>query len=285
MQLAVQTTWGHLVAWYLFLAGAGAGLYIVAIGMKIWRRNASCEKMAYYASPALVIAGSALLLLDLGQPLRAVLAVLRPHSSMVSAGIIILSLFIVVGLAQGYRIFSGSRPPVAWDCLGLILALATATYTGLLLGVVKAIPFWNNPLLPFLFLVSALSSGIGVLLLFIAKNKLGGVNAATLLPQIFFLDAGIICVETGFLAIFLLVAWNGGVANEASVRLLLAGPAALPFWLFVVGAGLILPLALKFLDRLQSDFGLLVCGAGLLLGALALRYGVVLCGVWIPLGG
>ena len=38
MQLVVQTTWGHLVAWYLFLAGAGAGLYVISIGVKLFRR-------------------------------------------------------------------------------------------------------------------------------------------------------------------------------------------------------------------------------------------------------
>lgn len=282
MTLTVQTTWGHLVAWYLFLAGAGAGLYIIAVGIKLRRGGLAFEKAAYYLSPALVIIGSILLVLDLGQPLRAVLAIMRPHASMISVGTIILSLFIAVGLFQGHCLHRGRRLAPAWDKAGLLLAAGTATYTGLLLGVVKAIPFWNNPLLPALFLVSALSSGAGLLMVLAARDIMVGEGADEILPSLLRLDTALIAVKTGFLATLLLVALTGSLAAAAGARILLTGSFAAPFWLLVVGAGLLLPLTLELTGRAHRPAGLLACGLGLLAGALALRYGIVLAGVYIP---
>ena len=284
MQLVVQTTWGHLVAWYLFLAGAGAGLYAISVGAKLFRLNNSFAKPAYYASPLIVIAASVLLLLDLGQPFRALLAVLRPHSSMISVGTVILSLFISLTLYQGVQTFLGRKLLPAWDYVGLALAVGTATYTGVLLGVVKAIPFWNNPLLPLLFLVSALSSGLGVLLVLSATEQLVGADHAGLRPDILRLDSGLVIAEIALLFLLLFISWTGGVANEASVRLMVWGRWAAPFWLLVVAGGLLLPLWLKAKAKLETKTGLLLCGVCLMAGALALRYSVVFCGVWIPLG-
>ena len=46
--------------------------------------------------------------------------------------------------------------------VGIVLALGTAIYTGVLLSVVQAVPLWATPILPALFLVSAVSTGMGL---------------------------------------------------------------------------------------------------------------------------
>ena len=257
---------------------------MISIGVKLFRLNDSFAKPAYYASPFIVIVASVLLLLDLGQPLRALLAVLRPHASMISVGTVILSLFISLTLYQGVQTYLGRKLTPVWDYVGLALAVGTATYTGLLLGVVKAIPFWNNPLLPLLFLVSALSSGLGALLVLSATNRLVGSEHAGLRPDILRLDYGLILTEIALLSLLLFISWNGGIANEASVRMLIWGGLAAPFWLLIVGIGIGVPLWLKAKAKLESESGLLLCGLCLMAGALALRYSVVFCGIWIPLG-
>lgn len=48
--------------------------------------------------------------------------------------------------------------------LGIPLALAVHGYTGYILGVVHSIPLWHTPLMPILFLASAMVSGTGLLL-------------------------------------------------------------------------------------------------------------------------
>ncbi len=283
MNMTIQTTWGHLVVWYLFLAGAGAGLYLIAIGCKLWKNNTSLAKMAYYTSPLLVTVGTLFLLLDLGQPLRAALAILRPHSSMISVGTLILALFMTVTFWQAYQAFRGHTTSTMLDYAGLCLALGTAAYTGLLLGVVKAIPFWNNPLLPILFVVSALSSGLGIILAWNGRTNQTGSTPGELLSSLFRLDAGLVAVEAVFITCWLLVAVNGSAASLVSAQFLLSGFLALPFWLVVIGAGVVTPIVLKITGRLASSGGSILCGISLLAGALALRYGVVLAGVWVPL--
>lgn len=282
-QLVIQTTWGHLIAWYLFFAGIGSGLYILTVGAKILRNDTSLIKIAYYISPALVVLSTCFLMLDLGQPLRAMLAALRPHSSMISVGTHVLSLFSAIGLWQGYCLFFGRRLSIFWDYCGIFLAFCTATYTGLLLGVVKAIPFWNNALLPMLFLVSALSSGVGLLLVLISREILTDEQALDFLPQIIRLDVVLIIVEASFLASLLLIALTGGTAAAASAKILLTGFFAVPFWLLVVGAGMLAPLIAKATGALNSYHGLLICGIGLMAAALALRYSIIFSGVWISL--
>ncbi len=283
MHLTVQTTWGHLVAWYLFLAGAGAGLYMIAVALKLWRGDHPFVKFAYYASPLLVTAGTVFLLFDLGQPLRAVLAIMRPHSSMISIGTLVLSFFMMLTFWQAYIAWQGKSQIRSLDYAGLALAGATAAYTGLLLGVVKAIPFWNNPLLPILFLVSALSSGLGLMLLFAGSKGSSGGQTGQVFDNLFRLDAGLVTTEGVFLICWLLVALHGNAAASAGALILLTGFFAIPFWLFVAGAGVAAPLTLKVTGAIRSRQGLMLCGACLVVGALALRYGVVMAGVWIPL--
>lgn len=48
---------------------------------------------------------------------------------------------------------------------GIPLALSVHGYTGYILGVVHAFPLWHTPLMPILFLASAMVSGTGLLLL------------------------------------------------------------------------------------------------------------------------
>ncbi|EAX48286.1 Polysulphide reductase, NrfD [Thermosinus carboxydivorans Nor1] len=284
MQFVVQTTWGHLVAWYLFLAGAGAGVYMLGIGSKLWRRDDSLARTAYFWGPALVAFGSLLLVLDLGQPTRAVLAVIRFYSSMISIGTIILALFICLGLYQFYCAWAKKEALPVFDRIGFGLAIGTATYTGLLLGVVKAIPFWNNPLLPALFLLSALSSGAGlVLVLAVIDKGLRGVKE-TVIVTVMHLDLWLLFSKAFLLTALLVVAGTGNAATVASVDILLKGSLALPFWGLVVFAGLALPLYIELCSKDHSSKNALICGLGLLVGALALRYSIVVAGVWMPLG-
>lgn len=284
--MTVQHAWHDLVVWYLFLAGTGAGVYLVSLGNKLFRKDASLQNIGYLCGPALVAIGTGFLLLDLGRPLWAFLAILRPLSSMISIGTIILSLFLVLGLVQIYQnLYRKKETSRVLDFVGFFLAIGTATYTGLLLGVVKAIPFWNSPvLLPLLFLASALSSGIGfTLLILVITKKICSEKIANTLPSIVRLDIGLILFEITVLSIILFLAHQAGGASAMSVAILLNGFFALPFWGLVIGIGLILPLLLEILDHSHKENVLLICGLALLIGGVALRYSIVFAGVFVPL--
>jgi polysulfide reductase chain C len=161
--MGLGTVWGPLIAWYLFLAGMGAGACMVAWGASLLgAKYNSLVKPGVFLGAPLVAIGSLLLLLDLGNPLRFYLGFFRPQSSMISVGIFIITVFIVLGAvhiaALLFKQVKLSASAVKWVFgIAAVFALATAIYTGLLLGVVKAVPFWNTPLLP---LLSGWSSAI-----------------------------------------------------------------------------------------------------------------------------
>lgn len=81
-------------------------------------------------------------------------------------GVYILSCFILVGLVVAYFVLKKKEASKGLLIFGAILALATGTYTGLLIAVVKAVPLWNTFLMPVLFVVSALSTGMSATVLF-----------------------------------------------------------------------------------------------------------------------
>ena len=92
-------------------------------------------------------------------------------------------------------------------------------YTGCLLGVCQGFPLWNSALLPILFLVSAVSTGM-----------------AAVLPVIEFVLVA---------ALLFITAFNPSPAGWESVMSLVAGNWAVAFWLLFVIVGLVLPTILE----------------------------------------
>src|SRR5512139_1463614 len=191
-----QLSWGWPVVLYLFLGGLGAGAFLTAGVMELtrWRyRRDVCPTAltgGVIAGPAVAI-GSVLLIFDLGagkaEPWRIFYLFTNFHSVM-TWGIWILCLFIPVALFYGLLelievvpflkglvmsripgLLTNIRRYRRWTAIvGSVLAVGVAIYTGVLISAVgPAVPFWSQPLLPFLpipimpllFLISAISTG------------------------------------------------------------------------------------------------------------------------------
>ena len=171
--------------------------------------------------------------------------------------------------------------------IAAMFALATAIYTGLLIGVVKAVPFWNTPMLPLLFLVSALSTGAGAILVVLGLQRLIRpvskeqaeqlVESEHLLSRV---DIPLIAVEL-LVLFFLLFLMGGGPSIAAeSARYLVTGGFAVAFWVGLVVVGLLVPAVLEAWS-LRSGKGLNVgalAGLCLLIGGILLRYAVLSAG-------
>ncbi|HVJ48066.1 NrfD/PsrC family molybdoenzyme membrane anchor subunit [Desulfitobacterium sp.] len=157
--------WGWLIAIYLFLGGMGAGSYLVSFASeKGWLGDApSLSRFGYYIAAPLVALGAGLLIFDLGQGLKKpwlILGMFLNFRSVMTWGIYILSAFIGVGLLKAYFVWTKKKAPNIIGMAGAVLAFSTCAYTGLLLAVVKAVPFWNFYLMPVIFVISALSTGL-----------------------------------------------------------------------------------------------------------------------------
>jgi formate-dependent nitrite reductase membrane component NrfD len=304
VSMVFQEAFGGLVAWDLFLGGMGAGAYFFS-GLAAWlgAKDRALTRAGVFLGVPLVALGTLLLLADLGRPDRFLMVFMRPSSSMLSIGAIIISLFMMVGFAHmafllvpGLKDRLTARLELAIRAAGMFLALATAVYTGLLLGMVLPIPFWNTPVLPVLFLLSALLTGAGLLVLTTALYRRvrrepedpGIRKSSNLMTR-----SVMILIGTQLLVFLLLFAimFNSQPAARESASFLLTGGYASIFWIGVVVIGLLAPLAVAgaMVPRERtislasmSNVGML-SGVCILAGGLLLRYAVLAAGVTAPL--
>ncbi len=194
VNILFQHWWGWYIAIYLFLGGMGGGGMLVSYYLCCRRNHVKVATIGAVTSLLLVIIGVGFLILDLEKPEKFYLVFLSPHlnmRSMIFVGSTILTLFIIFGLLYISSIPYKWPQIIGWlieklpwyknlkiaNISGLMAAIfgfLTTFYTGVLIGVVKQIPFWNTPALPLLFVASALSTGVVELLLI--NNTLGLIS-------------------------------------------------------------------------------------------------------------
>ncbi len=261
-------TWDWKIAGYLFLAGAGSGAFLVAAAGNL---GLPLTRTAALLGVCLVGVGAILLIGDLGNKLRFWRVLSNPTSSWISIGSWLIGLF----LLSGTLYFFSPNATLAW--VGMLAAAGTATYTGILLGVVKARPFWNTPLLPILFLVSALSTGTALITLLAAWMALPTV------PWFGQYAWRLIILEGLLVFLYLLVMVQSTAMAARSAREVLWGSLKAWFWGGTVGAGLVLPLTIFVLGF--SGAWLVIAAWLVLAGGASLRWWMLRAGARRPLPG
>ena len=247
--------WHWLIVIYLFLGGLGAGAYLTSFAAeKGWLgSNSSLRRTGYFIAAPIVAIGTVLLVFDLGQGLTKpwlLIGLLANPTSVMTWGVYILAAFIIVGLIKGYFTLINKSVPNIITLAGAVLALATGTYTGLLLAVIDAVPFWATWIMPVLFVVSALSTGLSLTALLaplVEKKSFceGREGRAHIL---------LIVVELIIVAAFVGIMISGinGPVGQESVALVISGVYSLVFWGYFIGLGLLFPLVV-YIYRYQRS--------------------------------
>lgn len=239
--------WGWLIAIYLFLGGLGAGAYLASFAAEkgILGSASSLKRVGYYAAAPIVAFGALLLVFDLGQGFKKpwlILGMFLNLHSVMTWGIYILSAFILIGLIKGYFTWKNKKAPEIVTYMGAVLAIATASYTGLLLSVVEAVPFWNNFLMPVLFVISAFSTGLSstsLLAHFFEREK--AEEGRVCRAHMVLVSAEMIVLITFF---SMVLSGTKGEVAILSAQKMLSGSLALAFWVLMVGIGLFIPFLL-----------------------------------------
>lgn len=302
-----QTVWGWQPALYLFLGGMGSGAFITATVLSFVdrQRHRSTIGLSMWAAAICLIVGLLLLLSELVFPLRGMAAweSFVNFSSWMTYGawgvLVAVIVFILAAfctspstarfLATIWKGFPAARDSVCTvlSVIGSLLGVFVAVYTGVLLMSAPGIPFWNTPLLPVLFTVSALDTGVALVeIIAIANRKRGRMtaSAAQLLEKFVVVLVGI---EVIVLSIFVFTSVSGGgsevaLAAAASANAWISGTLAPYFWCLVVLCGLLAPIvvAAMALKMHGKDTSILtLSGAvGALIGGCALRFIVLMAG-------
>ena len=158
--------------------------------------------------------------------------------------------------------FEKNKKLLAWVLV--IYALVLGVYTGILFSAFNARPLWNTSILGPLFLISGLSSGAAVIVL-MSKSK----EERHFFAQI---DLGLIALEL-FLIVHLFMGFlSSNQAQIDSGNLFLGGDYTAPFWILVVGLGLVIPAILEVMEMRNKKIPFQAAAILVLSGGLFLRF-------------
>jgi Ni/Fe-hydrogenase subunit HybB-like protein len=208
----VTLYWSVLIVLYPYITGLVAGAFILASLERVFRVEAvkPTYRLALLTALAFLLVAPLPLVLHLGHPFRSPEMYFTPHSTSAMAmfgyvylwylmAVLVLEIWLdyrreIVLLSQSskgllrlvYRGMTlgssniGARALAIDDRVGWIVTLIGIPsafllhgYVGFIFGSIKANPWWSSPLMPVVFIFSAMVSGIaGVMLLYMALTKL-----------------------------------------------------------------------------------------------------------------
>lgn len=217
------------------------------------------------------------------RPLKLWRMILRPQTSWISRGLIITLLLIVFGaiqLAFSYWL-PGTTEEMVFKVLTGIMAFGIILYAGFTMSYVHGIPFWNSALLPALFIVWGILSGLA-LIMAIGPGVASIDTGAVITADLAFLIAAIILI-----VLYLWTATYAEATAKQSVRELTRGYPVLVLGIGVVLCGIIIPLAISLISYLSGNtptpsLAILVLACEIM-GSLAFMYSVLKVGLYRPL--
>jgi formate-dependent nitrite reductase membrane component NrfD len=148
--------------------------------------------------------------------------------------------------------------------------IGLGVYTGILLSTLGARALWGSALLGPLFLVSGLSTGAALLMLFRVSPEERSFLARW--------DLLAIGIEVALVVLLLVGLASGDAASRGAADLLLGGRFTAQFWSLVVIGGLAVPAALELLETRLHLRPTWVAPALVLVGGLSLRCILVAAG-------
>lgn len=274
-----QKEWGWLVITYLFLGGAGAGLFLISLYVG--------HPWAEGLGLILLLIGTLFLMLDLGRPGRFWRAFFRARTSWISRGCYFITALVLLGglniLIELTKSDSGTLTTILRVGAGAA-AVAVMIYTGFVLSPSAAIPFWNSTFFPIIFFAYSLLAGIDFLIL-----------ASPVLPSPAIDVTHLEKIQFGLMVLCLLlvishlsVMSGSATAARKSIQLLTRGKWAVLFLGGVIGAGLVVPLLFAWPifwpAGFQTVFAITAVLASLrLFGDYLFRFLVIRAGLYDPL--
>ncbi len=294
--------WGWEIPVYLFLGGLTAGLMILT--PLLWSRTEPEQRTRWarwlpFAAPVLLSAGMLALFLDLEYKAHVFrfYTAFRPASPMSWGSWILLGIYpatLLLGLlgltdeetkklcgwgplratglgrltAWARGLAQAWRGPLLWS--NIALGVALGGYTGLLLGTLGARPAWGSTVLGPLFLVSGISTGAALMMLFPMSHREHRLLRGW--------DLAAIMAELALIGVFLLGLFTSGAQGRQAAALFLGGPYTALFWALVIMAGLAVPLVIELVEGARKLRPTRLAPALLLAGGLSLRWIIVLAG-------
>lgn len=285
--------WGWEIPIYLFLGGMVAGMMIISGYFLFMGRNreskCSCLFLPYF-SIILLSLGMFALFLDLEHKLYVwrLYATFEITSPMSWGSWILILVYplLISNIMMNLPESLSQKVPMLKKIsefilvrqglikniglMNIIFGILLGIYTGVLLSSLGARPLWSTSLLWVLFLTSGLS-GSAAFVHLIAKDKYERVLLAKS-------DNIFLAFELLVIVMMLLSLLTTSEVHISAAMILINGPYAASFWVFVIGIGIVIPLIIQLLAVSHKIPHTLVAPILVIAGGLVLRFVIVYAG-------
>jgi len=320
----VEVLWSLMIVLYPYITGLVAGAFIVSSLYHVFGKDElkPVAKFSLVAAFSFLLFACTPLLFHLGHPERAFNIMFTPHFTSAMSGFgYIYSFYLLVVLLEIWFVFrpdimarakssTGLMKALYWvlalgsmddseealhidhritsvlAAIGIPSACTLHGYVGFLFGSLKSNPWWSTPLMPVIFLMSAIVSGIAILIvsyyiIMIVKKQPVDNNC---LQSMYKFLWGFFIID---LTLEFLNELSGAYAQSQSwpvISWLIEENLHFSYTILQMGICSIIPLvvlgfvALKPMsDMLRNRLGL-ICSALILIQVLAMRWNVVIGG-------
>ncbi len=288
-----EMPWGVLISGYAFFAITSTGLCLLAVLSHIFGGNrlAPLANRMVWLSIITILGAFTLIGMELESPWRMLLY--NVTSPNLTSNIWWMGTFyggaVAFMLVEFYFILNKKyKLALALGVLGALTEVAANTTLGGVFATMPSRSFWAGAQLPVYFLACAFMSGAAAAIIFthLSVRMRGQKMAVTTFDGL--QTAGKILLLTLFL-VSVATVWRmvdfyvGGTAEgRLAADALLSGPLSTNFWIFEVTIGLLLPISLLALTRLNSVAAMSTAAVMTLVGQFVARYDLVVGGQLIP---
>jgi len=262
---------GILIVVAFFLGGIGGGLYLTSLFFN--------DILGMFVGWLLVLIVGLIDMIHLHKPFRFWRMLLKPNSSWIARGFILIAFFIILAAVQLALFFwlQETAYEKSFRILSGLLAFGVIIYSGFVLSYVKAIRLWNSAMIPLLFITSSLAGGTAVFSIICLSRNTNLTNTLLHVLQITLVLYAIMLV------LHLWTSINDSPSARKSVMWMLKGNLSYIFWILVVLVGIVIPLFVFFLTESEAMVLLTIGAVFVILGNFTFKFIILKSGVYIPL--
>lgn len=285
------TSWGLYITMFMLFVGLSAGGLIVASSASVFH-VAEYKKVALPAvvlSTVCICCAGMFILIDLGGIQRVWRIITGPNlSSPLVWDMCVITIYLIINIV--YLIFMTSKKPGAKDKVAIVsrfalpVAILVHSVTAWIFGLELAKEGWYSAIMAPLFVVSAMDSGLALLLLSLLGLDKSGVfkTDKKLISNLAGLLAVCVAIDGFLVGCEVLTMVYPGAAGAETFAIMATGATAPFFWGEVL-IGIVVPFAILAFAKNRARMGLVAAASVcVVLGVLCKRVWLLLTSFVVP---
>jgi Ni/Fe-hydrogenase subunit HybB-like protein len=278
--------WGMPIILFVYFIGLSAGSLILSSLTYVFGREEykPIARLAVFTAILLIFGAMLFIAVDLGRPEKFwrlfMFFYLNNMASMFAINGILYGGYFVISLIYfGFIVANKPRFIRIIGTIAVIWAIMVHTGTGTIWGVVASRDIYFSPIKPFEFLVAAITSGTGLLILVVTATF--HFTKRTIDKKLILSLARLLAIVIVVLLVMVFfdkLIHSYFPAREGTI-FLFTGPYWWLFWCLQIGMGIVIPLVILFHPRAgKSVKGVLIASASVVIGVLGERAALVIPG-------